>query len=250
MYVNPIIGFGLTEGTNGRYPAWRSVRTLTVNVNNNHQFNQDFTMVKGKHAFKFGYEWLWENEVQHNIGNPRLTLGFGQGGNAQTDTTTGIGPTGVQMPNTGGIQLANIMLGYVSSYSYAQQGASLLPVDSNQSFYVQDDWRFLPNLTFNIGLRYENETPGAQQVPGTTQRRESHGAGQLLHVRIGARPAHLSGGWVYGRVDPAQGVPLEPRQPELPAPLWPGLECGAQYRGPRGVCLDDTGLEPRVHQPE
>ena len=163
VYVNPI-GFGLTEGTNGSTQL--GVGTLTVNVNNNHQFNQDFTMVKGKHAFKFGYEWLWENEVQHNIGNPRLTLGFGQGGNAQTDTTTGIGPTGVQMPNTGGIQLANIMLGYVSSYSYAQQGASLLPVDSNQSFYIQDDWRFLPNLTFNIGLRYENETPAHSKFPG------------------------------------------------------------------------------------
>ncbi|MDR3701654.1 MAG: TonB-dependent receptor [Candidatus Sulfopaludibacter sp.] len=163
VYVNPI-GFGLTEGTNGS--AQLGVGTLTVNVNNNHQFNQDFTMVKGKHAFKFGYEWLWENEVQHNIGDPRLTLGFGQGGNAQTDGTTGIGPTGVQMPNTGGIQLANIMLGYVSSYSYAQQGASLLPVDSNQSFYIQDDWRFLPNLTFNLGLRYENETPAHSKFPG------------------------------------------------------------------------------------
>jgi hypothetical protein len=163
VYVNPI-GFGLTEGTNGSTQL--GVGTLGVLVNNNHQFNQDFTMVKGKHAFKFGYEWLWENEVQHNIGNPRLTLGFGQGGNAQTDGTTGIGPTGVQMPNTGGIQLANIMLGYVTSYSYAQQGASLLPVDSNHSFYFQDDWRLLPNLTFNIGLRYENETPAHSKFPG------------------------------------------------------------------------------------
>ena len=163
VYVNPI-GFGLTEGPNGSNQL--GVGTLSVNVNNNHQFNQDFTMVKGKHAFKFGYEWLWENEVQHNIGNPRLTVGFGQGGNAQTDGTTGIGPTGTQIPNTGGIQLANIMLGYVTSYSYAQQGASLLPVDSNQSFYFQDDWRFLPNLTFNIGIRYENETPAHSKFPG------------------------------------------------------------------------------------
>ena len=35
------------------------------------------------------------------------------------------------------------MLGYVTSYSYAQQGASNLPVDSNHSFYFQDDWRIL-----------------------------------------------------------------------------------------------------------
>ena len=163
VYVNPI-GFGLSEGSNGS--SQLGVGTLSVQVNNNHQFNQDFTMVKGRHSIKFGYEWLWENEVSHNIGNPRLTIGFGQGGNSQTDGTTGIGPTGTQMPNTGGIQLANVMLGYVTSYSYAQQGASLLPVDSNQSFYVQDDWRVLPNLTLNIGLRYENETPAHSKFPG------------------------------------------------------------------------------------
>jgi len=163
VYVNPI-GFGLTEGSNGS--SQLGVGTLSVAVNNNHQFNQDFTMVKGRHAFKFGYEWLWENEVSHNIGNPRLTIGFGQGGNAQTDGTTGIGPTGTQMPNTGGVQLANIMLGYVTSYSYAQQGASLLPVDSNQSLYFQDDWRLLPNLTLNLGVRYENETPAHSKFPG------------------------------------------------------------------------------------
>jgi Carboxypeptidase regulatory-like domain len=163
VYVNPI-GFGLTEGTNGSNQL--GVGTLSVQVNNNHQLNQDFTMIKGKHSFKFGYEWLWENEVAHNIGNARLTLGFGQGGNAQTDGTTGIGPTGTQLPNTGGIQLANIMLGYVTSYSYNQQGASLLPVDSNQSGYFQDDWRILPNLTLNLGLRYENETPAHSKFPG------------------------------------------------------------------------------------
>ncbi len=163
VYVNPV-GFGLTEGTNGSNQL--GVGTLTVAVNNNHQLNQDFTMVKGKHAFKFGYEWLWVNEVSHNINAPRLTIGFGQGGNSQTDPTTGIGPTGTQLPNTGGIQLANIMLGYVTSYSYNQQGASLLPVDSNQSLYVQDDWRITPKITLNLGVRYENETPAHSKFPG------------------------------------------------------------------------------------
>jgi hypothetical protein len=171
VYVNPI-SFGPGEGSNGS--SQLGVGTLSVSVNNNHQFNQDFTMVKGKHAIKFGYEWLWENQVSHNIGNARLQVGFGGSaggyGNGSTangmDTTQGLQGNGNAIPNTGGVALANLMLGYVSQYTYLQQGASLLPVDSNHSFYVQDDWRLLPNLTLNLGLRYENETPAHSKFPG------------------------------------------------------------------------------------
>ena len=156
VYLNPI-GLGLaTEGSNGSNQL--GVGTLTVGVNNNHQFNEDFTKVWGNHAFKFGYEWLWENEVSHNIGNPRLSLTFGG--------TTGYQSNGNSISNTGGITFANDMLGYVTGYAYAQQGASLLPVDSNQSFYFQDDWRVAPKLTLNLGVRYSNETPAHSKFPG------------------------------------------------------------------------------------
>ena len=45
----------------------------------------------------------------------------------------GLQGNGSSIPNTGGIALADIMLGYVTSYSYSyvQQGQSNLPVDSN-----------------------------------------------------------------------------------------------------------------------
>jgi hypothetical protein len=155
VYLNPI-GFGLTEGSNGGTQF--GVGTLSVAVNNNHQLREDITKVWGTHAFKFGYEWLWQNYVSHNIGNPRLSLSFADG--------NGIGPTGTSIPNTGGITLADIMMGSISGYSYAQQGAALLPVDSNQSLYVQDDWRIAPKLTLNLGVRYENETPAHSKFPG------------------------------------------------------------------------------------
>ena len=165
VYLNPV-GFGMSEGSNGS--SQFGVGTLSVQVNNVHQFRQDFTKVKGTHAIKFGYEWLWENEVSHNIGNPRLTLtfGVGAGSNAAVDPTMNLSGTGVAVPNTGGIGLANVMLGYVTQYAFAQQGPSLLPVDSNQSFYVQDDWRVTPKLTLNLGVRYSNETPAHSKFPG------------------------------------------------------------------------------------
>jgi hypothetical protein len=155
VYLNPI-NFGMTQGSNGS--SQLGVGTMSVNVNNTHQFNQDFTKIWRTHAFKFGYEWLWMNYIQHDIANPRLSLTFGG--------TNGLQGNGTSIANTGGITLADIMLGYVYSYSYAQQGAANLPETSNHSFYFQDDWRLRPNLTLNIGVRYSNETPAHSKFPG------------------------------------------------------------------------------------
>jgi hypothetical protein len=155
VYLNPI-SFGLSEGSNAG--GQLGVGTLRVQVNNSRQFNQDFTKVSGLHSFKFGYEYLWQNEDAHDISNPRLTLNFAD--------TNGLQTNGSGIPNTGGNTLANIMLGYVSSYSYSQQGTPLLPVDGNHSAYVQDDWRIRRNLTLNLGVRYSNETPAHSKFPG------------------------------------------------------------------------------------
>jgi hypothetical protein len=155
VYANAI-GTGLSEGTNGG--GTLGVGTMGTNVNNMRQVNEDLTKVWRTHAFKFGYELLWENADSHNIGNPRLGIGFDGLG-----TWTG---TGQGVPNTGGMVLTNLMLGYVNNYNYAQQGTPNLPVDVIHSFYIQDDWRVRPNLTLNLGLRYSNETPAHSKFPG------------------------------------------------------------------------------------
>jgi hypothetical protein len=191
VYLNPI-NFGMTEGTNGS--SQLGVGTMSVSVNNTHQLNEDLTKVWGTHAFKFGYEWLWMNAIQHDIANPRLTLNFGG--------TNGLQGNGTSIPNTGGITLADVMLGYVYSYSYAQQGPSLLPVDSNHSFYFQDDWRIRPNLTLNIGVRYSNETPAHSKFPGQlsvgslTVADNYYGSNSIPGV-LTCPPGGCVGGWIH-----------------------------------------------------
>ena len=142
-------------------------------------------------------------------------------------------------------------MGYVPSYAYAQQGPSLLPVDSNQSFYFQDDWRVLPKLTLNLGLRYENETPAHSKFPGQLS------IGSLTvpdnYYTSGSVAGLLTcpAGGCMGALDPAQGLPLEPRQLDNFQPRF-GLAWNVKpdtvVRA--GFALDDPGLEPRVHQPE
>jgi hypothetical protein len=155
VYANGI-GTGLSEGTNGG--GTLGVGTMGTNVQMMRQLNEDLTKVWHTHAFKFGYELLWENSDSHNIGNPRLGIGF-----------DGLGTwnaTGTGTPGSGGMVLTNLMLGYVDNYNYAQQGTPSLPVDVIHSFYVQDDWRVLPNLTLNLGVRYSNESPAHSKFPG------------------------------------------------------------------------------------
>ena len=89
------------------------------------------------------------------------------------------------------------MLGYVTSYSYAQQGTPLLPVDDNHSLYFQDDWRILPNLTLNVGVRYSKKPRLTASFPEAEQRKSDR-AGQLLYQRFGSRRADLSGGGCVG----------------------------------------------------
>jgi hypothetical protein len=100
VYLSPI-NFGLSQGSNGS--SQFGVGTMRVSVNNTRQLNQDFTKISGTHAFKFGYELLWQNYIQHDISNPRLSLTFGG--------TAGLQGNGSNIPNTGGITLADIMLG-------------------------------------------------------------------------------------------------------------------------------------------
>ena len=240
VYLNPI-NFGLTEGSNGS--SQLGVGTLRVNVNNYHQFNQDFTKVWGTHAFKFGYEWLWMNYVNHDISNPRLTLNFG-----------GIQPacraTGQPSPTRAASRWRISCWATSPATATPSRERKPAPVDSNQSFYFQDDWRIRPNLTLNIGVRYSNETPAHSKFPGQLS------VGSLTvpdnYYTSGSRPRRpdLPGRRMRGWLDPPQGLPLEPRQQQFPAPLRPGLECQAEYGGPRGLRADDAGLEPRLDQPE
>ena len=43
------------------------------------------------------------------------------------------------------------------------------PTTSTTPLFAQDDWRILPNLTFNLGVRYD-----WQQAPTDTQNRQTN----------------------------------------------------------------------------
>ena len=114
-------------------------------------FRDDLTRIMGTHAVKMGYELL---RLRLNVTSTTYPSGNFQ----FSGTTAGLQPTGNSMPRTGNT-FAGFLLGYVSQAQFESELTSWLPRSSIHSFYIQDDWKFSPELTLNLGLRYSNETP-------------------------------------------------------------------------------------------
>ena len=122
-------------------------RNQTTNVTEN------LTLVlKRKHNLTFGagYRRLQQNPL--NYANARGSFSF------SGLLTSGLDERGNPLKNTG-FDFADFLLGFPQS-STLQFGAKSDYFRSwNLNGFVQDDWRVRPNLSINVGLRYEYFSP-------------------------------------------------------------------------------------------
>lgn len=110
-------------------------------------------MIRGKHILHFGGEFLFYREDSTAWGNTNAgTLQFsGQ----YTQAWTVDPSTGVASPDTQtGLEYADFLLGYAQSWS-----AAVAPEYGGRyktpQVFIQDDYKLRPNLTLNLGLRYQ-----------------------------------------------------------------------------------------------
>ncbi|MGA3034224.1 MAG: carboxypeptidase-like regulatory domain-containing protein [Terracidiphilus sp.] len=128
---------GNTEGVNNHGP----VGTVAV----------DFIKSMGKNTVNFGFMGVEQVFDQYNYYSDSLTFdGDYTGGPNPLAGTTGVSFTG------NGV--AEALLGVMDGASI---GTPTTPYVSNHLFgeYVQDDWKPTRNLTLNLGMRYEIQTP-------------------------------------------------------------------------------------------
>jgi hypothetical protein len=111
------------------------------------------TMIRGKHILHFGGEILIYRDDSTAWGNENAgTLNF----SGQYTQQWAVDPSsGVAAPVAGtGMEYADFLLGYSNSWNAGvtpEYGARL----KSPQIFVQDDYKIRPNLTVNLGLRYQ-----------------------------------------------------------------------------------------------
>ncbi len=121
--------------TSGQYATMGDPTSFVFRDNQHFELYENFMVDRGKHKIKFGAYYFHLQLRPEQPDNARGAFTF----------------TGQFSGNA----FADFLLGYPAS---AAAGLGRGDEDGRTNWlhlYVQDDWRMLDNLTFNVGLRYE-----------------------------------------------------------------------------------------------
>ena len=129
------------------------------------QVANNWTKTLGNHAVKFGVDLRYARNLRVPSDTDRTGV-----------LNIGTGPTG-NGSGTNGLSLATFALGEVTTFGrYFSTSTNAKEFQKRAFGYVQDTWRAKPNLTVNVGMRYEYYAPETINTPGQ---------GSLLNLATG-----------------------------------------------------------------
>jgi hypothetical protein len=144
---NPDVNFGIprveVEGLpidRIRFGAPREETSPGIFAQNQFEFNDVVSKVIGNHALRFGGGVRWEQDNNNLVGGARPVYSFVGLFNLANDTPI------FEAINTDPV-------------TGAPADAQRYFRTRNYSLFIQDDWKARPNLTLNVGLRWEYFTP-------------------------------------------------------------------------------------------
>ncbi len=156
--------YGLTPATFGKgfpslgnlnqngigYTMQLGLANAAIQVDQNFIAGDDVTWIRGNHFFQFGVDVRWIQSNQYDLSGAT----GGKYGFKGSLTNNG---------SSGGAPLASFILGQISSFSNTPQLVNGYYRWHYYAGYFQDDWRLASNLTLNVGLRYNVETPRSEK---------------------------------------------------------------------------------------
>ena len=120
-------------------------------ADNSAQLVDNLSWIKGKHTFKFGFEYNRQNF--DTLGNQFLRGQFTFQPNATQSST-----------HTGGDAFAEFLLGDMYNSTVAAADAVANFQRNAYAAFVDDTWKITPKLTLSLGLRYELTPPFVDQL--------------------------------------------------------------------------------------
>ncbi|HKG20463.1 MAG TPA: carboxypeptidase regulatory-like domain-containing protein, partial [Blastocatellia bacterium] len=133
-------------GTQNTFPQSRIVDV--------YQYQDSVSATLGQHALKFGADIRHQKSEDFFLPNFLGAYSFRSGGTLPANTFFNLSGT----PRTAATAFENYILGRPRDINFALGPALRNTSQNDYFFFVQDDWRIRPNLTLNLGLRYEVST--------------------------------------------------------------------------------------------
>lgn len=162
--------FGLPSSANWGHPAFTIQGTPSANWGSRdgenigqtrehqYQFADDLTMMLGKHTLMVGVDLRHMNLNLIGNGLQRIAGGAYLFGTNATQSGNANAPGGV-----GGDSLASFLLGIPSSLRIRDSVSPYYYRWKSYGGYIQDDYKIRRNLTLNLGLRWQYNSPRAEK---------------------------------------------------------------------------------------
>ncbi len=145
----PVVNFA------GVYQALADTNGTKTNgsqFNNTDHFAADVSWVKGKFNWKFGVDKRWMRTTGEKLPS-------GAFDDAGVQGVFNFAANQTALNGGGGDPFASFLLGLVNTSSRTFNGQGISAKFGYNAAYAQTDWRIRPNLTINLGFRYEIPTP-------------------------------------------------------------------------------------------
>ena len=138
--TQPIV-YGIPTFNVSGFSATGSISQAIGATDDNLQFTDNFSIIRGKHNMRAGFQISRQSyyQVTNFSGNPSFTF---DGRYTGLQTTAGVG-------------LADFLLGVPGQAGGAIGDGEQDMRSTFYGAYIQDDWRIRPNFVINFGVRYE-----------------------------------------------------------------------------------------------